>query len=193
MERVLEKAAAGVVLLTGLSLAAGTAGAQEVPRNGYVSDVRLIITGDVPRTGAAAAAYQKLLDQKAYHGAFAVGPDGAYGWADNYPRQADADTAALGWCAVQGCRVVAQIAPQDVIEIDGQPLSRTAALGAEDYLGKPSPKALALSNMGHWGMVWGEANKATAAKNALAECDAYLTSESAGSLNGGICRVVWVD
>lgn len=181
------------VLWAGAGLSAGMGMAQEVPGKTYVTRARLILTGDVPKTGEAGAAYQTLLDNSAYHAAFAVGPDGAFGWADNYARQMDADVAALNWCGDEACRVVAQVAPQDVVEIAGQPLSKSAATGAEMYGGKPGFKALALSNLGDWGMAWGEESRQAAEANALAECRSCLTSDMPEGLPTGRCRTLWVD
>ncbi len=64
---------------------------------------------------------------------------------------------------------------------------------AEMYGGKPGFKAMALSNLGDWGMARGEESWQAAKVNALAECRTRLISGTPNGLPTGRRRIVWVD
>lgn len=165
---------------------------QAMPTVRYVSAAEIIVVGDVPKTGAAARDYRALVEDANYHAAFAMNPEGGYGWSDNYATQSDADATALEWCGDEGdgCTIILRIMPEEVIEIDGQPLSKTAALGAEEYQGMPGRKALALSDLGDWGATWSSRSRTAAEAEALAICTSYLVSDTPEGPITGKCRVV---
>ena len=151
--------------------------------------------GPAPDSGKAARDHARLLEQAWYHAAFAVGEDGAFGWSDNYATAAMADAAALAWCRDSGenCRIVTRIGPKTPMSYDGQPLSWTTALALKDFVHKPAPKALALSDTGAWGVSWNQPGRKAAARVALRNCQKRIDpANKPGGLPAGSCRVVLV-
>lgn len=160
-----------------------------------VSPPVISVLGDRPRTGEAARILRQMETEANFYAAFAFNPEGGFGWADNYATQAGADAAAMAWCREEGegCEIILRIAPEQPADIDGQSLSKTAALAVGEYGGRPASKALALSDLGDWGMAWGRNNRLEAAEAAMAMCRARLDVEVPGAIETGACRVVLQD
>ena len=164
----------------------------------YVSAPVVSVVGRVPTSGQGARDYRLLVEDGAYYAAFATDGAGEYGWSDNYASQAAADQTALAWCAQKGdasaCRIVARIAPNEAIEIEGLPLSKTSALALADYATKPDAKAVALSETGAWGMAWGVGGAQQAAKRAVSNCqDNLVPAPNTDGPPLGTCRIVWIN
>lgn len=126
----------------------------------------------VPRLGEAAETYKTFSESPSYHAAFAVAADGAYGWSDNYTSREMADTAALSRCRedAHDCRIIARIGPTQTRQFDDLPLSHSLAAELDAFALYPGFKALAVSDIGNWGVAWDRSTKADARTSAMAFC-----------------------
>ncbi len=161
----------------------------------YLADPVISVTEDAPSDPDARADYETLLQDANFHAAFALGNDGEYGWGDNYATQDMADFAAMAWCEEYGtgCRIIARVAPAEPLELEGQPLSKTAARAVAEYPDHRGKKALALSDTGAWGMAWGRSSAKDAAESAFEFCAESLTGGFPDGRTFGSCRLVWFD
>lgn len=151
--------------------------------------------GPVPNYENPLRRHAKMLDALDYNAAMAVNNEGGHGWADNHARIEDTEKVAMANCAVQGpgCRIILRISPETPVEIDGLPLSRTAAEALRSYVDEPRSKAIAVTGHGGWGAAWDRRSRRAAVESALENCRKHEVTRAPGLELRAECRIIWAD
>ncbi|QFT91807.1 hypothetical protein FIU86_03065 [Roseovarius sp. THAF9] len=182
-----------VVLGAAVFVAQGAFAPERVPPD--VPEPVVERLGTVPNYENPQQRHSKMLDELDYNAAMAVNDEGGHGWADNHARIEDAEKIAMAHCAVQGpgCRIILRILPETQVDIDGQPLSRTAAEALRRYVDEPRSKAIALTGHGGWGAAWNRSSRRNAVTGALESCRKHETTTAPGVEITTECRLIWTD
>lgn len=158
-------------------------------------DTRAVLTvHEAPGQTApeAARAFAAWADRGTYTGAFAIGDAGSYGWVDAYNSLAQAEAAALAYCAQQGenCRLAATLTPVTPGP-DGLQLRADNRQGYHDHLDRPGYAAWAVSPNGATGWSASHSTGFEARARAIDECE-LASSRLPDFLPAAPCVVVSV-
>ncbi|KUF10571.1 hypothetical protein AVJ23_11880 [Pseudoponticoccus marisrubri] len=144
---------------------------------------------DLPRVSSAEEGWTNFTSEQSHMGAFAVSPDGAYGWARGYLSIDYAKREALKVCGrhAPDCEIYAVMALEGVRDELALVATSTVLDGVERMKTVTGPKALAVSMDGAWGLGWDGAGFEASARRALAECSKHVPTPTPP---GAECRVV---
>lgn len=137
-------------------------------------------------------AYHSQFKTESYFGAFAIGRDGAYGWAGRHNSIRAARANALSHCAQYGpdCQIYAEIYPDGYDAAAGYPLRQRVQTQYLNYMQRPGPKAIAVAENGAAGYASGRWTIWGAKMAALLNCRARVRENQASYLPRWQCRVV---
>lgn len=169
--------------------------ARSDPRMFELPQVVVARSGPAPETGRVARRYKQLIEDGTYNAALALNPTGGFGWADNHARIEEAEQVAMAWCDAEGpgCEIILRVTPERIVEVEGQPMSRTAAEAALAYLRHPRTKALAITEQGGWGGAWNRKTREDAVASAMAGCRKHEVTTAPQLRIASECRLIWVD
>lgn len=143
----------------------------------------------VPSSERASQAYARFIAEMTFIGAFAVAPDGGFGWSTGRLTLENARDAALAHCREQarGCVIVAEVAPRGLTDVTGLVASVDLLIRIADLMDKAPHHGLAVAPSGAVGWSFGLPDQASADQRALAYCRENLSGPVTPSTS---CRVV---
>jgi hypothetical protein len=125
-------------------------------------------------SGEALSEFNGTFTELGYFGAFAISPDGGYGYATSAGTLAAAREIAMAQCAAlnQGCEIVAEYIPAGYVEPGSSDITLSREM-TENYTApdRGSFVAMAASEDGGWAMGWDYPSQAEANDYAINECE----------------------
>ncbi|MDF1872156.1 DUF4189 domain-containing protein [Vannielia sp.] len=182
----------GVALFAGslIGFAAGDAPAPVVPEATLSGMSQEDVAADYPEYPGLQNAFADFAATPGWHGAFAIGDNGYYGWTTGYGTAEAAWEGALARCRcwTEHCQIVAEITPDTPLPGKAPQMSRTQAWILAQIIREYSGgRAVAGDAQGSWGSSWSHASKADAEAAAIARCAARAGDEQ-GETG---CKVLW--